>query len=157
MAAIWLAFAVAASLPLGCSIGSNPSPAPPAVASRAPRELVVRLLFGPSADLDLYVTGPQLETVYFANTPSRIGGTLARDVRCDEGGRVRVETVTFPSAPPGRYRVGVDFPERCSLTVGSATYRLSIDGDAVHHEDAGEISFGIFESLAFEFDYVPEP
>lgn len=117
----------------------------------------MRLLFGASADLDLYVTGPQLETVYFANTPTRIGGTLDRDVRCEEGGGTRVETVTFPSAPPGRYRVGVDFPERCSLAVGSAAYQLLVESDTVHREYAGKIAFGIFEPLAFEFDYVPEP
>lgn len=72
----------------------------------------VRLAFGAGADLDLYVTGPDHETVYFANTPSRAGGALERDLRCDAASP-RIEVVKFDRAPPGAYRVGVDFPERC--------------------------------------------
>ena len=45
--------------------------------------LLLRLAFGAEADLDLYVTDPQLETLYYANTPVRSGGELLEDQRCD--------------------------------------------------------------------------
>lgn len=122
-----------------------------------PEGLRVRLLFGADADLDLYVTGPQLETVYFANTPTRIGGSLERDVLCDEAAESRVESVTFPTAPSGRYRVGVDFPERCSRVVGTAPYTVIVEGDGLRREETGEIAFGTFEPVVLEFDYVSNP
>ena len=39
------------------------------------------LAFGEAADLDLFVTGPRQETVYFANTPTAVGGELEVDAR----------------------------------------------------------------------------
>ena len=45
--------------------------------------LSVQLAFEADTDLDLYVTGPLLETVYFANLASKSGGELSADVRCD--------------------------------------------------------------------------
>jgi hypothetical protein len=84
------------------------------VAPPGPGEIRVRLVFGEAADLDLYVTDPLQETVYFANSPSRSGGRLERDVRCGEP-LPRIETIEFAATAPGRYRVGVDFPpEVCS-------------------------------------------
>ena len=115
-----------------------------------------RLAFVDSVDLDLYVTGPLLETVYYGNTPSRIGGSLAADMRCDSPTGPRSETITFPDAPAGRYRVGVDFPERCRLATAPVGFRVAVDGDGVRHERSGEIRLGVFEGLVFEFDYVPE-
>jgi len=83
-----------------------------APASSAPGELRVRLAFGAAADLDLYVTDPLQETVYFANSPSRAGGSLDRDLRCGDAAP-RIETVSFAEPRSGVYRVGVDFPEHC--------------------------------------------
>ncbi|MGE3464932.1 MAG: hypothetical protein AB7I04_23750, partial [Pseudomonadales bacterium] len=60
----------------------------------APDGLVVRLMFDEHVDLDLYVTDPLLETVYFARHDSRTGGRIVSDVRCDtsgpRGGVIRV-------------------------------------------------------------------
>lgn len=153
---IWLALIAGASIAIGCNArGTFVLPESLGVEA-APDGLRIRLYFGADADLDLYVTGPQLETAYFANTPTRIGGALERDVRCDEGTEIRIEAVTFPDAPPGRYRVGVDFPERCSRFVGSATYTIVVEGEGLRREHAGEIAFGRFEPLVLEFDYFPE-
>ena len=79
----------------------------------APGALVVRLAFGADADLDLYVTDPLRETVYFANPRSRAGGRLDRDRTCSDA-PPRIETVVFEHPPPGRYRVGVDYPRPCA-------------------------------------------
>jgi len=79
-----------------------------------PGALEVVLAFAPDVDLDLYVTDPLQETVYFANSPSRAGGRLEADVGCAGRGREpRAETVRFAEPPPGRYRVSVDHPRSC--------------------------------------------
>jgi len=79
-------------------------------------------VFGAGADLDLYVTDPAQETVYFANTSSRAsGGRLEADLLCETGMREpRVETVVFENAPLGRYRVGVDHAASCKGAGGAA-------------------------------------
>ena len=98
---------------MGCaSTPEEPPDLPPRAAPAG--ALRVELAFGQDADLDLYVTDPLQETVYFANTPSQQGGVLLDDRRCDSP-PPRIETVVFEHPPPGRYRVGVDYPRRCRL------------------------------------------
>jgi len=142
---------------LGCG-GGAARPPPEFAATEAPAAgtLRFRLIFDERADLDLYVTGPLLETVYYGNTPSKIGGSLAADVRCDTQDGPRVEISDFPDAPPGRYRVGVDFPERCERFAAPVAFRLAVEGDGLRHERTGEIRLGVFEVSVFEFDYLPE-
>src|SRR5439155_1284410 len=56
-----------------------PRPAPP----EPPRSgVTVTLRWTAPVDLDLYVTDPSLETVYFANPRTASGGVLERDARC---------------------------------------------------------------------------
>src|SRR6058998_2910370 len=75
-AAALLCLAVAA----GCALSGRRSvPAPAAALPAAPPQGIrVVLLWAAPVDLDLYVTDPGLETVYFANTPSGSGGKLVR-------------------------------------------------------------------------------
>jgi len=117
-------------------------------------DLTVYLAFGATVDLDLYVTGPMQETVYYANTPSRIGGELLEDRRCEHSGP-RIESVRFPRVS-GRYRVGVDYPHACGdtqapvpfvLRVETPGHRRSIRGLAVHQ---------VFEPRVLEFELDPE-
>src|SRR5262245_17500983 len=100
---------------LAASCASAPAPlAAPVRPPPPPGSLRVELVFGAGADLDLYLTDPSQETVYYANSPSRVnGGRLEADLRC-EAAPPRVETIVFAGAPPGRYRVGVDRAETCS-------------------------------------------
>lgn len=116
------------------------APAPP-----SPDALVVRLAFGAGADLDLYVTDPLRETVYFAHTPSRSGGQLDRDRTCADAAP-RVETVVFEHPEPGRYRVGVDYPRSCDGSDRAAPYAVSVQ----HHEHAAQRIDGRAEARRFE-------
>lgn len=156
----WLA--ACAALAVACAAREGPDRAPPAARlESAPtgvsqRGLVVRLAFGEDVDLDLYVTDPLEETLYFANTPSRIGGRLEADVRCDAGPGPRVETVVIDPAPPGRYRVGVDFPERCDGGRRDAAYRVRLDGPSGRQERSGRIAPGVFEPIVLEI-VQPDP
>jgi hypothetical protein len=113
--------------------------------------LLVQLAFGAEADLDLYVTDPLLETVYFANHESKSGGEISDDARCDEQ-TFRLEEVWFDAPIPGRYRVGVDYPEQCSGRAEAAAYVVSVLQDGERREVSGSVSLRRFEVIALEFD-----
>jgi hypothetical protein len=155
----------------GCASGP-PEPAPawtPALRARADAleavlaasapgaadALVVRLAFEPGADLDLYVTDPLDETVYYANTPSRSGGALDADLRC-EAERGAVETVRFAAPPAGRYRVGVDFQQRCADDARVAPWVIAIDANGARRWLRGLATWNVFASRVDEFVYSSE-
>ena len=138
----------AIALGLGCA---NAPVAPPAAATPGADALHFRLVFGATADLDLYVTGPDHETVYFANTPSAAGGALDADVRCD-GPTTRVEAVVFPAPRAGRYRVGVDYPQRCGLSRAPVPFLVVVEGPGLVREARGKIALGQFRLKVLELD-----
>lgn len=120
-------------------------------AAAEPGALRLSLAFGADADLDLFVTGPLEETVYFANSPSAIGGRLDADLRCDAPAP-RVETVTFPVPPPGRYRIGVDFPRACGESEAGAVFAVAAEGadGEVRAAGSGVIRPGEFLAVVLE-------
>ncbi len=115
--------------------------------------VVIRLAFGPEADLDLYVTDPLLDTVYFARHESRTGGVISDDVRCDSVGP-RVEEVRFANLWPGRYRVGIDFPRRCDgeRAPAPAAYAISVNANGAIYSANGVVDLQYFEVVVLEFD-----
>ncbi len=117
----------------------------------APGSLRIGLAFGGGADLDLYVTDPLHETVYFGNSPSSDGGVLARDLRCDAQ-VPRVETVTFPEARAGGYRVGVDYPESCSPKGHPVAFVIRIDFGADSQVERRLIEPLRFQAIVHEFE-----
>ena len=131
---------------LAAQIAANPLMPP------VPGEVRVRLVFGETADLDLYVTDPFQETVYFANSPSRGGGRLDRDVRCGDP-LPRIETVVFEPAQPGRYRVGVDFPPMtCDGAPNSVSFVVVFESYGQRLEQRLSIRPGEFIPVALEAD-----
>jgi len=151
----WLALGFTAGCTANPPVLGAPARTPPAAG-----ELRVELVFGAGADLDLYVTDPAQETVYFANTPSRAsGGRLEADLRCQAGtGAPRVETVVFASAPTGRYRVGVDYAAACEAGGDAAEAFLvvvefgGLRRGEPRREVRGEISRGSFLPQVLELD-----
>lgn len=127
--------------------------------SSASSGLVVRLAFDEAADLDLFVTDPMQESVYFANSPTRSGGTLIDDRRCNDPSP-RIEVVHYAMPTPGRYRVGVDFHRRCQDTSLSGDeekqglYVVRVDDGARVLEREGKVVPGQFEVIVIEFDYL---
>jgi len=149
---------VLCGLALAAGCASTPAPlVAPLRAPPAPGELRVELVFGEGADLDLYLTDPSQETVYYANTPSRVNaGRLEADLRCDAPGP-RVEAVLFEDAPPGRYRVGVDHAESCAGGSAAQAFLVTVEpGGGERRELRGEISRGRFLVQVLEFS-LPEP
>ena len=162
---------LAALLGLACA-SAVPKPAPPpewteALSARAaaleaklaavPRaaagELVVRLAFEPGADLDLSVSDPRDETVYYGNTPARSGGALDADARCAAEPGERIETVRFVAPLAGPYRVGVDFQERCTSDERVSPWALSIEAHGERRVLRGLAVLGVYASRVDELVY----
>ena len=115
--------------------------------------IVVRLAFGAEADLDLYVTDPLFDTVYFARHESSTGGVIDKDVRCDTPGP-RIEEVRFTNPWPGRYRVGVDHPRRCDnqRSPAPAAYAVTVSANGATYSANGIVDLEFFKVVVLEFD-----
>ncbi|MFP6837197.1 MAG: hypothetical protein VB948_13960 [Pseudomonadales bacterium] len=116
-------------------------------------DLIVRLAFGEEADLDLYVTDPLLDTVYFARHESRTGGRISADVRCDSSGS-RIEEVRFDAPWAGRYRVGVDHPKRCdgASPPAPAAYAVTAQVNGKTYTASGSVAVEQFQLVVLEFE-----
>jgi hypothetical protein len=117
--------------------------------------LRVLLAFDPGADLDLYVTDPLQETVYFANSPSAAGGRLEADLHCgSETPGDRIERVRFAEPPAGSYRIGIDYPKSCGRARSAAFALAVVRGEevAIH---TGALEPLEFRLAALDFE-VPE-
>lgn len=155
----WIGGFLAAAVFAGCGVmGGRAVPAPPAGGLEAPTmPLRVALLWKAPVDLDLYVTDPTQETVYFANSPSGTGGKLEEDIQCrdvKEGPHPRAwgESVTWERPRPGRYRVGVDFIDACGHGRGEVGFRVVADTTAGRVEATGMLPPIRFEPIVLEFD-----
>jgi uncharacterized protein YfaP (DUF2135 family) len=123
--------------------------APPAVPATAERGLVVTLAWSAAVDLDLYVTTPGGETIYYANPRD----AFVRDARCADGDAgSRSEAVRWRTPAPGRYRLGVDFQEACAGDVHEAPYRLVVDLDGARTEHEGVARLLVREPWVAEVD-----
>jgi len=148
---------------LGCA--GKPPPAPPRVPAGPAAEggeIRVTLAWSQPVDLDLYVTDPAQETVYFANASTGSGGKLERDVVCGgiPAGKTEAalsEAIRWDRPPRGRYRVGVDFMDGCESSAQEVMYRVAVDVGGRRKEQLGKIAKGRFESVVFEFDVPGEP
>jgi hypothetical protein len=116
--------------------------------------LVIRLAFNTEADLDLYVSDPLQETIYYANTPARSGGRLRADRHCKEAPMPgpRVEEVVFDAPPPGAYRIGVDYPHRCDSKAGITAYAITVDLNGTRRELRGLAEPVVFDSIVTEYE-----
>ena len=119
--------------------------------------LRVLLTWNAPADLDLYLTDPTAETVYFANNPSHSGAKLVHDTKCDDvaagGTFMEVAYVALPQA--GRYRVGVDFIDRCTAPATPISYRVVAELGGTRREATGVLTLEQFQPIALEVDVQP--
>jgi len=136
-------------------------PPPPAIASSSavagsPAEGVrVSLSWSAPVDLDLYVTDPALETVYFAHPRSESGGRLEQDLTCEtmpQGAREQTEITQWTKAPSGRYRVGIDFMDGCKTEIEEAEFRVVAEVLGSRQVKAGTVLKNRFQTVVLEFD-----
>jgi hypothetical protein len=132
-----------------------PPPPPPAPALSPTSGLQVALTWNAPVDLDLYLTDPTWETVYFANNPSRTGARLMRDTRCRDvasRGNAFVELASIGAPQPGRYRVGVDFIDACNGPHEPVSFRIVADYGGMRRETTGTIRLEEFQPIVVEFE-----
>ena len=74
-------------------------------------------------DLDLFLTGPDGETIYFGNRDARAGYKMQGESNCktvaSSSGPYR-ESAIIPAAKVGRYRVSVDYILNCGSDITEA-------------------------------------
>lgn len=138
----------------GC-VGAPAIEAPGFPSPRPEGALEVRLVFGDGADLDLFVSDPRKEALYFGNNPSLGGGTLDVDRRCDAA-VPRTETARFLSPHPGRYRVGVSYDRACRFRREPVTFTVFVEAEGLSFTRDGRVEPGEFEHVVLEFD-LPAP
>ncbi len=128
-----------------------PPPLPPALP--ADDALHVFLTWSAPADLDLYVTDPAGETLYFGNNPTRSGARLDRDARCESGGpgRNALEHAAFAAPVPGRYRVGVDYLQDCGIEMETVAFRVLVGRRTEQRGAVGVAQRGHFNVVVLEF------
>ena len=128
------------------------APPPPASPDRTAAGVTVTLRWDAPVDLDLYVTDPVLETVYYANPRSASGGVLEADARCARRAPgTQEERVRWTKPPSGRYRVGVDFPEACGARVDEVAWAMTVDVDGRRQETTGRAHLAERRPAVLEF------
>lgn len=141
----------AGMLLVACAARTPPPPIVPPVAPTG--ALQVTLAWSAPVDLDLFLTDPAGEALYFANNPTRAGARLASDARCAAlaaGAPAReVAVVAAPAA--GRWRVGVDFMDACGTGRETVPFRVAVDLGGARRAVAGEARAGRFAIVVVEF------
>jgi hypothetical protein len=114
-----------------------------------PSGLTVTLEWQAPVDLDLYVTDPAWVTHYYAHRKDVMGP----DARCEDGApSAGFERAHFAAPRPGRYRVGVDFPEACSGDPRGVPFRIVVDHDGKRRAvSSGSAELRIRNPAAMEF------
>lgn len=144
---------IASTVVAGCAARVDPAPLPPA----PPADGAVHVLLSWAApvDLDLYVTDPAGEALYFGNNPTRAGARLEADSRCGDHaapGTGGVEHAVLAAPVPGTYRIGVDYLQDCGTAVDAVPFRVVVARDARRRDAEGMAHRGMFNVIVLEFE-----
>ncbi|MFP6752536.1 MAG: FHA domain-containing protein, partial [Pirellulaceae bacterium] len=107
-------------------------------------EIEIGLLWNNRNDLDLHVTDPGGEHIYYGQRTSRSGGELDVDRNAGCGGNITSEPVEHivwtSNAPEGEFHIEVEHYRNCGQADPTRfTVQLKLDGDVTTFD--GEISF----------------
>jgi hypothetical protein len=83
-----------------------------------------------SVDLDLYVTDPMGNTIYYGNTSAN-GGNLDRDNQCTNYVNGKPENIFWTSPTSGQYTIKVDFFSACSNNITSMPFEVRVVNNGV--------------------------
>ena len=114
-------------------------------------DVQITLRWHNTADLDLHVTDPSGEEIYFDEPSAASGGQLDHDANypCEEGSASPVENVYWPSggAPLGQYTVQVHYFDQCAGE-GTTDYSVTVlvDGSSETHQ--GSVTLDQFVTVA---------
>jgi hypothetical protein len=124
-------------------------------------EIEIGLFWQNRNDLDLHVVDPRGERIFFGDRISSTQGELDVDRNASCGGNVTnepVEHIVWPPdfAPKGKYRVEVDYFQRC--TPGDPTdFRVEVGAPGHHKTIEGRISNDERFRLVHEFEFGGKP
>lgn len=119
-----------------------PTSTPTRVANLQTGDVQVTLIWASTNDLDLWVTDPMGETIYYRHDFSASGGALDVDANagCHGVTTQPVENIFWPSggAPIGKYVVEVQYYAQCE-SPAPIEYQVSILVDGVRSEFSGRL------------------
>jgi len=132
----------------------------PAVANplKAGEGAVLELIWQVPVDLDLFLTGPGGETIYFGNRTARLGHQMIAESDCaavSEREAPYIERAQIPIAHSGTYRASIDFIKHCGMgesTVKAALKLMAADGTLIQHKYDITVKFQQLNAVAWEFD-----
>lgn len=107
-----------------------------------------------NVDLDLYVTDPNGETVYYGNDFSASGGTLDVDCLCGDCPQGPTENIFWPlddSAPKGVYSFWVEYYDYCDVAASSNYTVKVVTNSTLRATQSGSLSSG--ESTTWTYNH----
>ncbi len=119
-------------------------------------QLIVGLHWQESLDLDMFLTDPAGETVYFANRLAKSGVRMGQRTSCTDIAQAPgpyFETIEIPNAIPGRYRVSVDFIKDCDHTDLEADFSVTLKNHAGNElgNTKSTVKYRLLNPVAWEF------
>ena len=130
---------------------------PVPITGQLAQRVIVELSWKVPVDLDLFVTDPEGETVYFANRKARTGLAMGEEADCRTiaaGSAPYRETAIITAARPGRYRVSVDFLKDCGTIALQADFGVRLLEATNGNELArsrSQVRHRVLEPVAWEF------
>lgn len=91
--------------------------------------LQIATAWNTGADIDIYLTDPNGETVSFQRRESASGSHVNRSARgsCGQGSQPRLENVVYRNRPPaGEYKIELHYLFECEANAGMATATVSV-------------------------------
>ncbi len=120
------------------------------------KPLIIELVWESPVDLDLFLTDPTGETVYFANRISKSGVRMGLESGCGEISKNPTsyrESVKIEKALLSRYRVSVDFIKDCGNTSLDAEFDVILknkEGDVIDSARSS-VQYRLLNPVGWEF------
>lgn len=117
---------------------------------------IIEISWREPIDLDLFLTGPKGETIYFANRLSKNGMRMRTETGCTEmKGKEPpfIEQAVIPSQIKGKFRVSVDFINSCNHNILSSDYLIRLL-DANSREigrNRSKVQYRLLNTIGWEF------
>ncbi len=121
-------------------------------------KLLVTIQWNSRVDLDLFLTGPAGETIYFGNRKARAGYMMREESDCKTIGSSSNpyhETAFIPVARVGRYRVSVDYILSCGSDLTEVDATVFLFNDQTQAELGSEtfiVKRQELKTVAWEFE-----
>lgn len=121
-------------------------------------KLLVTIQWNSRVDLDLFLTGPAGETIYFGNRKARAGYMMREESDCEtirSSSKPYHETALIPAASVGRYRVSVDYILSCGSNLTEVDAMVFLFNDQTQVElgnEAFKVKRQELKTVAWEFE-----